>query len=694
MIAAVLLVQATPRLGAAFERAVEGQILVRADGGQVLGMVPPASEVVISSPLGTVSEPADRLRSDYVPGGSGAENAEIYGRKSALARLAAAGDLELRLPGEAGIRLVPAAREPWALGFDFWALLAAGAGGFLIGVGVWALRPRDWGARMFALSAFGLMVSAFAAAVFQTTGPAVDGNILSAMSALNIVGAQCCGGALIGQGICYPKLLVRPPLLLVIPLLLVPLTAAAVAGWLTLQMVDGIMFVEFLALLVLMAIQWRVARYDPLGRAALRWIGLSTALGTSGFVIVNVAPGLLGQPVAASDGVAFLLLLVIYAGTALGVGRYRLFDLDRWAYRVVLAIAGSLALLVVDALLVLGLRFQPQQALGVSLAFIGLVYLPIRATLLARLAGRGQMSPGEVLEAAELVRFTPDPELRHGQWRALLQKLFDPLEIKPADADVATATLRHDGIELAVPAAAGAGSLTLRYPARGRALFSPAQVSLVSRLVTLMERADSVRDGYARGVAEERGRIARDLHDDVSARLLTSLYRPSSSLIREDVRTAMSDLRAIMRGLAGDRQPAQQVLATLRHETSTRLEAAGITLRWPIELEATADPLLDYSRYKNLTSAHREAVTNILRHAGASHVEVTAVCTNQRIALAIEDNGKGHVPGLVEGDSGGAGINNIRRRLEEIGGSVTIPERARGFRIELELPLVDRPLPA
>ena len=698
MIGAVLLVQQAPSLGVAFHRSPDGHVEVRSGEGLLLGTVARADDVTFSSPNGEVHDRAERLTNDFIPTGSAAELDEAFAQRSELARLVADGDVVLSLPGAApqGISLSPRPLAPWELGFDFWALLFSGAGGCMVGVWVWALRPRDWGARMFALSGLGLMVSALSAAVFQTVGPAVDGNLSWTMYALNLAGSQFCGAALIGQGLCYPRMLVRPYQLLAVPLLVLPLTIAALFDWLSLQAVNIAMLVEFAVLILLMAMQWRRARLDPLGRAALRWIALSTAVGTSGFVIVNVGPTLLGEPVVGGDGVAFLLLFVIYAGTALGVRRYRLFDLDRWAYRVVVAIAGSLALLAVDALLVLGLRFQPQQALGVSLAFIGLIYLPARATVLSRLAGRPTMSPSQVLEAAEMVRFTPEPDLRHRQWRELLQKLFDPLEMVPTAEVVAVPALRLDGLELVVPAAAGAGGLVLRYPSKGSALFSHAQVSLVRQLVTLMDRADSVRDGYAQGVAEERSRIARDLHDDVSGRLLSSLYRPSTSLIREDVRTAMADLRTIMRGLAGEQQPAQGLLATLRHETSTRLEAAGITLSWPVELDPSADPLLDYTRYKNFTSAHREVITNILRHAEASPVEVASVCSEQRLALAIEDNGKGRAPraGQQAREQGaGAGLSNIRRRLEEIGGSVEIIDLPQGVRVELELPLTKTAIP-
>ena len=547
-----------PVLDVDFAPTSDGSTLVTTADGELLGRVPPGGVITFTGVGGVVSETASHLADGFTPDGSLARQAELYARRDDLAAMADAGPMRLDLPGQPprSVDLTPADREFVELGLNFWLLVLTGVASFLVGVWVWALRPRDWGARMFAISGAGLMLSALPGAVFQTQGIAANGAVLWAMAALNLGGSQLCGAGLIGQALCYPRALVPPRRLLLIPLVIVPLVAATLLGWLSLQVLYAAMLVEFLVLIALMIWQWRLARLDPMGRAALRWIALSTLLGTSGFVIVNVAPTLLGQPMVTSDGVAFLFLSVIYGGMALGVGRYRLFDLDRWAYRIMLAIIGSLALLLLDGLLVFGLRFQTSQALGISLAAIGLIYLPLRSTLLSWLTRRPSMSPSEVLQAAEEVRFTPDIGLRRNQWRALLQKLFDPLELSTTTDVVTSPALRLDGLELLVPATAGENALILRYPSKGRALFSAPQLALVDQLVGLMQRAESVREGYARGVAEERRRIAQDLHDDVSGRLLTSLYRPDAALIREDVRTAMADLRTIMRGLAGDQLSA------------------------------------------------------------------------------------------------------------------------------------------
>ena len=80
-----------------------------------------------------------------------------------------------------------------------------------------------------------------------------------------------------------------------------------------------------------------------------------------------------------------------------------------------------------------------------------------------------------------------------------------------------------------------------------------------------------------------RDRIARDLHDYVSSRLLTSLHRTQPDRVQADVREALSDIRSIISGLEGERQEIGDVLSAIRIEALDRLEAAGIEASWPLD---------------------------------------------------------------------------------------------------------------
>jgi signal transduction histidine kinase len=294
------------------------------------------------------------------------------------------------------------------------------------------------------------------------------------------------------------------------------------------------------------------------------------------------------------------------------------------------------------------------------------------------------MKDHEMFAAVADVALIHGVEARSQAWKALLAKVYEPLEVAQGAASQTRVEILEEGVALGLPAAAGTTALTLRFPFRGRGLFGTAQVQLAEQLVGLLAQIEEGRDAYARGVVEERLRIARDLHDDVGARLLSGLHRQDLSQTREAMRGAIGDLRAIVSGLSGQDLPLEAVLADLRHETAERLEAAGLTLDWPPVELADPDVTAPYRVYKNLTSAVREVVSNAIRHAGAGRVAVTVHEAGGRLELTISDDGVG-LPRAPGGRR--SGLANLERRLGEIGGAVEIPDAERGTVIRLSAPI-------
>src|SRR5690606_24657655 len=98
-----------------------------------------------------------------------------------------------------------------------------------------------------------------------------------------------------------------------------------------------------------------------------------------------------------------------------------------------------------------------------------------------------------------------------------------PLEIAVADP-TAEPRVEEEGLALRLPAIADGPPLKLLYPFAGRGLFGPSHLAIAREMLALVAQAEVSRAAYERGVREERGRIARDLHDDVGARLLSGLH--------------------------------------------------------------------------------------------------------------------------------------------------------------------------
>jgi signal transduction histidine kinase len=436
--------------------------------------------------------------------------------------------------------------------------------------------------------------------------------------------------------------------------------------------------------LILAFIGWQRSanRKDPRALAALRWLGLTVAVGAGAFTLSVATPLLLGFEAVISQGYAFLFFVLIYIGLALGLSRYRLFELNAWAFRLFFFMTATLAFLLLDAALIWLLNLSQRSALGVALAAVIFLYLPLRSWAWRRTVGRREVPERELVDGVTHAALATSASERAERWEALVRRLFDPLELVPLDEAVPLARIEIEGLDLLLPATSDAPAFRLRYPGGGRTLFSPAHLELAHQAADLMRRLEAGRDAYAQGAMAERRRIARDLHDDVGARLLTGLHEAPAQT-RPLLRAALADVRAIVGGLTGERRALGRVLADMRYETARRLDAAGIALDWPVAEEEAPDVLLDYDLYKNLSSAFREIISNLIRHAGATRA-VVSIEISDSLIIEVSDDGCG-LPPTREGR--GHGLRNIAERLEAVGGALDFPPTEKGAKLRLALNL-------
>ncbi|QCX78909.1 Sensor histidine kinase DesK [Streptomyces sp. YIM 121038] len=203
---------------------------------------------------------------------------------------------------------------------------------------------------------------------------------------------------------------------------------------------------------------------------------------------------------------------------------------------------------------------------------------------------------------------------------------------------------------------------------------------------------------------EERLRLARDLHDLLGHSL--SLITLKSELagrmlpdhpdraaqqvadIEQVSRQALVDVREAVTGYRRLTLPGQ--LAGAR----TALTAAGVEAAVPLEVpEGPRAP--DEEREAALAWALREAVTNVVRHSGASRCAVT-LTRRQTLAgpvleLAVEDDGVG----LTAGTGHGNGLTGLTERLEAVGGVLEVGpgggRGSRGCRLAARVPLAADP---
>jgi two-component system, NarL family, sensor histidine kinase DesK len=194
-------------------------------------------------------------------------------------------------------------------------------------------------------------------------------------------------------------------------------------------------------------------------------------------------------------------------------------------------------------------------------------------------------------------------------------------------------------------------------------------------------------------VAEERLRIARDLHDLLgqSLSLITLKAELSRRMIDTDTTSAareMAELEAVARqslsdvraAVAGYRQPD---LASELGVARQLLTAAGlscqITTPADLRLPADVDTVLAWTV--------REGITNVVRHARATGAVITvatsAAGADGQVAAEITDDGTGALAGPA-----GSGLAGLSERVRQLGGNLMAgPARPGGFRLQVTIPV-------
>ena len=213
--------------------------------------------------------------------------------------------------------------------------------------------------------------------------------------------------------------------------------------------------------------------------------------------------------------------------------------------------------------------------------------------------------------------------------------------------------------------------------------------------------AEREREAAARiAVAEERARIARELHDVVAHavsvmvlqvgavrhKLPDTLADDADALqgVEQTGRTALAEMRRLLGAMRrkGDElelgpQPSLDNLDSL----VAGVERAGLPVRLHIEGERFPLPrAIDLSAYRIV----QEGLTNALKHANAGHADVTVRYRADQLQIEVRDDGRGS----ATNDGHGHGLVGMRERVKIYGGEMSVGTAAEGgFVLETRLPL-------
>jgi signal transduction histidine kinase len=270
---------------------------------------------------------------------------------------------------------------------------------------------------------------------------------------------------------------------------------------------------------------------------------------------------------------------------------------------------------------------------------------------------------------------------------------------------------RNTQSELDVPLRVGKRTIgVLNVESERRNVFSAEDVPYLEGVAALLaqaiENAALARRGRDLAAAEERARIARDLHDE-TIQALVAIGRQLDLLgldLEDPVRAR--DRLDTLHGLV-DR--TRDGLSRLSHNLRPRvLQDLGLvaaleglatdmtSLGVPTDIDVIGQPRrfsasIEYAVYR----VAQEALSNVARHAGVDAARVQLALGDDALTLTVSDGGVGFVPGGADRDGGTLGLTSMRDRASEIGADLQVQSMPdQGTNIHLVVPirptLVDR----
>ena len=198
----------------------------------------------------------------------------------------------------------------------------------------------------------------------------------------------------------------------------------------------------------------------------------------------------------------------------------------------------------------------------------------------------------------------------------------------------------------------------------------------------------------------ERARIARDIHDDIGARMTQLVLhgevaqneltadpkmREQLGWICEEARGLLSTMDEILWAVNPQRDTLRDFAAYVCKYAEEFLEPTSIQCLFEVAPDISAAPF-NLPLRRSLLMAIKETLNNAVKHSAATELRLRILWQGQRLIVVVQDNGRGFDPALVNTER--HGLTNMSRRMGELGGSCLVTSQpGEGCRVEFSIPL-------
>ena len=209
---------------------------------------------------------------------------------------------------------------------------------------------------------------------------------------------------------------------------------------------------------------------------------------------------------------------------------------------------------------------------------------------------------------------------------------------------------------------------------------------LVRAFNQMLERLEAERRESGRRALQaqeaERRRIASGLHDEVGQVLTGVLLQLDDEETKEAIRQALNEVRRIARELRPEMLEQLGLVSALTELSRRFAESSGIRVERSF---ATELPPLSGEAELAVYRVAQESLTNVARHAGATHVDLALEPGVGSVVLSVCDDGRGISEAAAT--NGHGGLRGMRERALLVGGALAVkPGRTGGVEVRLEVP--------
>ncbi len=477
--------------------------------------------------------------------------------------------------------------------------------------------------------------------------------------------------------------------------------------------VGGLLVVSTGLAIASLAARWR--RSTGVARQQLKWLLLGVA---ATLALAGMARIFLEGP---TEVIAGLAMLPVPIALTVAVLRHGLWEIDTVVSRSITyaALSAAVILIYLSAVWLLGSTVGDWTgAPVVATALAALVALPLRARLQRwvnlRVHGDVEEPHVSLARLGERLAAASDPqELSTKVLPAVVEQITRSLRASGARLDLVNGTIASFGAPIDADAVDGVTRVPLAYggaPSGELAVQRPGgldasdrlvldrlatQAGVAAHTVLLAHEVQQAREAIVVAREEERRQLRRDLHDDIGPALAALALQAEAALnvppadtdvaseliarLVPRLNATVADLRALVHDLRPPNLDEFGLMASV-HDLADHLTTPETEVTVKVGALPELSAALDVAAYRIVS----EAVTNAVKHSGASVIAVELAFTDNTLTITVADDGSG----LPAEPGHGFGLTSMRLRAEELGGEFSLSTGAEGTKVAARIPLL------